>query len=142
MENETWLKNSRSGVHVSDMGRVKGKRGIPSKGHRRGEYLHFQNVYQETMPVHILVLETFRPEHRRDQGYRAHWIDGDKLNNKLSNLKWVERIRKRMSKQQRMKEDLKYIPFEFDNSYYGRSLELPKSPWPEKKNNTPPSSTQ
>ena len=124
MEDETWLKHRWSGLYVSDMGRVKGKRGIPSLGHRNNGYYNYRNVYFESESVHILVLETFRPEHRRDQGFRAKWIDGNKLNNKLSNLEWVKRLRKQMSKQQRMQRDLKDV---------GPWPEKDVNPWPEKE---------
>ena len=64
--------------------------------------------------VHLVVLETFRPEHHRDQGYRAKWIDGNKLNNKLSNLEWEKKRRKRLTKRQRMQRDLRTMYYEME----------------------------
>lgn len=43
---------------------------------------------RKTEYIHKLIMETFNPNHRQDRTLIFH-IDGDKLNNNVSNLIWV-----------------------------------------------------
>ena len=97
---EIWKKHPGSGLFVSTFGRVrKGRLGVASYGYSNKGYKRTRTMFKgETAAVHILVLETFRSEHNRLDGYYAHWLDGDKKQNRLQNLQWKKVKRHRRYK--------------------------------------------
>ena len=75
-------KNGRVGKH---RGRVL-KPGVNTRGY---EYLALYNdTGRNNKTIHRLVLETFKP-HVNMIDLQVNHIDGDKLNNHLTNLEWV-----------------------------------------------------
>lgn len=85
LENEKW-KECR-GYKVSNLGRVKGKRGELLKGHKRTDgYIK----YGDNELGHLLVWEAFNGE--RTPNLVINHKDGNKSNNKLSNLEEITQI--------------------------------------------------
>ena len=107
---ETWkdIPEFRGSYQVSDMGRVrsvdrvvtfkdgrkrkfKGKVLKPHLSNRGYERLSLSNDGRyNTETVHRLVLETFEP-HVNMNDLEVNHMDGNKLNNHLTNLEWVTR---------------------------------------------------
>jgi hypothetical protein len=91
---ERWLAvRGYEGLYeVSDHGRVRGRRGISRTGQTmRGYqtvrlYKHFQ---RKALTVHRLVLEAFVGP--RPANYECRHLDGDKTNNRISNISWGTR---------------------------------------------------
>lgn len=99
MNNEQWRRiDGFEDYEISDHGRVKSyKRSKPfilrpQKAGRNGSKYHTVTLYKDGKPhveyVHRLVLKTFVGEPPKDKPQTNH-IDGDRLNNHLSNLEWV-----------------------------------------------------
>lgn len=91
---ETWkdIKGYEGIYQVSDMGRVKRgtrilKQSFTKDGYKRVRLLH--NEKDRTRTVHRLVMEHFNPNN--DPKMTVNHIDGDKTNNRLDNLEWVNR---------------------------------------------------
>lgn len=95
---EVWLspKGYEGYYLVSNLGRVRGlKRGailepVPSTDDYRVVSLSRENVVT-THRVHVLVLTTFCGEKPFENAQAAH-NDGDKSNNKLTNLRWASPV--------------------------------------------------
>ena len=85
LENEQW-KRCR-GYEVSNLGRVKGKRGELLKGHKRTDgYIKYGN----NELGHLLVWEAFNGQ--RNPNLVINHKDGNKSNNKLSNLEEITQV--------------------------------------------------
>lgn len=80
---------------VSDTGKV-------FRIHKTDHSMGLKEIKQETsngsarvkldgknLNVGKLVLETFKPKNAKDELYLVFHVDGNKLNNNLSNLRWV-----------------------------------------------------
>ncbi|AMQ66635.1 HNH endonuclease [Bacillus phage Shbh1] len=92
MEKWVKIKGHEEFYEVSDLGKVRnintGRVLKPFRNYR-GYYavdLGFEN--RKRVPVHRLVIESFNPE-GRFEGAEVDHVDGDKGNNRLSNLEWV-----------------------------------------------------
>lgn len=92
---EIWKEaNGFKNYLVSNKGRVKNKkrqRVISTRVHE-GYYdcrIHNHLGDKKSPRIHRLVAETFIPKHESNEVLIVNHIDGDKLNNKVSNLEWV-----------------------------------------------------
>lgn len=94
MMEETWkyIEGYNNTYTVSNLGNIKGKRGNTLKPQlQKDGYYHIQlylNGKAMGFLIHRLVITTFISPYIR--GMEVNHIDGDKLNNKVSNLEWVE----------------------------------------------------
>lgn len=101
---EIWkdIKGYEGLYQVSDLGRVKSlpklcgrvfrkerilKQSFTSDGYLRVRLLHYDKDVTRT--VHRLVMDHFQPNDNSKM--TVNHIDGDKTNNKLSNLEWIDR---------------------------------------------------
>lgn len=81
---EIWKQVSK--IHeVSSLGRVRGPRGITNGVLGSRGYMQ-ASIKRKTKNIHVLVAETFIGP--RPLGYHVCHLDGDKTNNKLSNLRY------------------------------------------------------
>lgn len=88
---EKWKYNSKYDVYVSNLGRLKIK-----KGFLKFSYIYpvFINKYEKVKikrrlySLHRIVLETWNPKNNMETLTVDH-IDGNHRNNKLENLEWV-----------------------------------------------------
>jgi hypothetical protein len=84
---------------VSNTGKFRNKHGYihNRKPHATGYIrVHLKETDGKQFPLHVLIAETFIPN---THSYKyVHHIDGDKLNNNVSNLAWVDTPKPRRSK--------------------------------------------
>ena len=90
--NEEWrdIEGYEGLYQVSNLGRVKSKRGILKPRITPKGYLRIQlskNSNRKDKFVHVLVAETFLCKY--DSALQVNHIDGDKTNNTVDNLEWV-----------------------------------------------------
>lgn len=95
---EIWkeIEGSNGECEVSNLGRVKYKNNlINSSKHSKTGYMqaHFKNNKNEwqTTGLHRLVAFAFCENPKPEQYKEVNHIDGDKTNNKATNLEWVDR---------------------------------------------------
>lgn len=77
--------------YVSNLGRVKNAKGkvIKLQRNNRGYAIYsFNDRGKNTLYIHHLVMEVYGP-HKPAPNYQIDHIDGNKLNNCISNLEWV-----------------------------------------------------
>ena len=78
---------------VSNEGYVLGKNGKrlkPSLNHNGYQIINIMvDGHRKGLSIHTAVMMTFCPEGKVDDTYQVNHIDGNKQNNKLSNLEWV-----------------------------------------------------
>lgn len=77
--------------YISNLGRVKNAKGkvIKLQRNNRGYAIYsFNNRGKNTLYIHHLVMEVYG-DHKPAPNYQIDHIDGNKLNNCISNLEWV-----------------------------------------------------
>ena len=84
---EEW-RSSVAGMAVSNLGRVRLRKGRETFGSLRGPYLYVGSQ-GKTTPVHTLVCTAF---HGNGKGMTADHIDRDGCNNASSNLRWATKV--------------------------------------------------
>jgi hypothetical protein len=95
LENEQWVSLHNplfKGIEVSNLGRVKNKRGIISFGMPHQSYMRVsitQNKVAKMVFVHQLVCEAFHGPNPNPSTMTVDHIDRNKTNNKNSNLRWA-----------------------------------------------------
>lgn len=85
---ERWKFNSAHKVFVSTQGRVKDEEGNLLEQSAHCNYLHVSNGLGAAVPVHRLVIETFKPNHKEEENSVDH-KDSNTRNNTLKNLAWM-----------------------------------------------------
>ncbi len=117
IENEIWKIHSNQlfkGIEISNLGRIKSKKGIISYGRMHGTYRRIavsQNGKAKHVFVHRLVCEVFHGP-QPDSTYTVDHIDRNRINNNENNLRWANK-----KEQRRNASDIKKIQVsdEFDN---------------------------
>ena len=97
MEQEIWKDvEGFSGYQISNLGRVKSykrKNEFIRKTSIVGGYVQValgsKNIKKQTFYIHRLIAKAFIPNHENKP--EINHIDGNKLNNNISNLEWVTR---------------------------------------------------
>lgn len=90
---EYWrpIPNYEGKYYVSNLGRIKNSHGkiIKLQRNNRGYVIYtFNDCGKVTKYIHHLVMEVYGP-HKPAPNYQIDHIDGNKLNNCISNLEWV-----------------------------------------------------
>jgi hypothetical protein len=109
------FKEFKSGYEVSNLGSVrKTETKILLKLNKSKEGFLMFRVYEnkkfKDYLVHRVILEIFNPVDNMEKRWVKR-IDGNKLNNKVSNLYWTEVIKKKKEKSDRHYIPVEYIPF-------------------------------
>jgi hypothetical protein len=104
LENEIWKEiifenndSSNKSYYVSNLGRFKNSSGIIRDNYKVNENGYIRvYVYNKTYALHRLVALTFinNPENKE----QVNHIDGNKLNNSLNNLEWVNNSENQLHK--------------------------------------------
>lgn len=92
--NESWkpVPDYEDRYEVSNLGRVRSRRGVRKLGKNTNGYAHVHlsgGGRSEMVKVHRLVARVFVPG--EEPGLDVCHIDGDKLNNSAANLRWGTR---------------------------------------------------
>lgn len=87
---ERWKYNSEYGVYVSNLGNIKSGKGLFKKKLRYLVQKGYEKIVinRKMIPVHRLVLSTWRPVHIMDSLTVDH-VNGNRRDNRLINLEWV-----------------------------------------------------
>lgn len=104
LKNEIWkpVDGFEEAYEISNLGRIKSLPRHNTRGGIMKPYISRHNGYayyglscgkkHNTRIVHRMVMEAFRPCKEKKSGYDINWTidhkDGDKTNNRLSNLEW------------------------------------------------------
>lgn len=91
---EEWkvIPGSGGRYAVSNLGRVRGPRGVLQPAKNPNGYMHVNitaDGHRRTRKIHRLVADAFVSG--KTEGYDVCHIDGDKLNNRSDNLRWGTR---------------------------------------------------
>jgi hypothetical protein len=103
IDNEYWVCLTNPlfrGIEVSNLGRVRGKRGIITSGRLHGDYMRIsvsQNNIKKCVFVHQLVCEAFHGKSIDSKIYSVDHIDRNTTNNHESNLRWATRYEQRIN---------------------------------------------
>lgn len=133
MEEEIWKPCKRDpDYHVSNTGKIRNKHGYvhnrkpDATGYIR---VHLKETKGKQVALHVLIAETYIPN---PNSYKyVHHIDGDKVNNNVSNLSWVDAPKPRRSKITKQKhtniiiydeiwKDVVFEGYKYKASNYGR----------------------
>jgi hypothetical protein len=118
--NETWvaIKGTNNRYFVSNLGQVKSPYKILIPSLNNNYYcvtVHHEVGKQKTMSIHRLVAEAFIPN--PDGKTQVNHIDGNKLNNVVSNLEWVTPKENQQHRINVLKKDCVGV----NNPMYGKS---------------------
>lgn len=114
IEDEVWKKYpNNNSWEISNMGRVRSRNRI-TYGYLDSEGQYYMYSGKR---VHILVMETFGPEHP-GEGYTVDHCDMDEKNNKYSNLRWATPSEQTMNQKNKECITIRKI-----NGYTGEILE-------------------
>jgi hypothetical protein len=124
IEDEIWvclINPLFKGIEVSNLGRVKGKKGIITTGNYHGGYMRV-SVSQENIKkcvfVHQLVCEAFNGKNPNPDENTVDHIDRNRNNNKTSNLRWASRYEQRLNT-----SDVKQVQVFDKNNVFIRSYD-------------------
>ena len=116
IEDEIWvclINPLYKGIEVSNLGRVKGKRGLITIGNSHGGYKRIsvsQDNKKRCVFVHQLVCEAFNGKNPNVDEYTVDHIDRNPSNNQASNLRWASKYEQRLNT-----SDVKQVQV-FDNN--------------------------
>jgi hypothetical protein len=103
IQDEVWvclINPLYKGIEVSNLGRVKGKRGLITKGNNHGGYKRIsvsQENNKKCVFVHQLVCEAFNGKNPNVDDNTVDHIDRNKSNNQATNLRWASRYEQRLN---------------------------------------------
>jgi len=88
------------GIEVSNLGRIKSKKGIITNGRLHNSYMRTsvsQNAKAKNIFVHRLICEAFHGKNPDTKIYTVDHIDRNKCNNHELNLRWATRLQQRIN---------------------------------------------
>jgi HNH endonuclease len=103
IEGEIWVCPNNplyKGIEVSNLGRVKSKRGIITEGKDHGDYKRVsvsQDNVKKCVLVHQLICEAFNGKNPKPEEYSVDHIDRNRCNNNASNLWWASKYEQRLN---------------------------------------------
>jgi HNH endonuclease len=103
IEDEIWVCLANplyKDIEVSNLGRVKSKRGVITIGNSHGDYRRIsvsQDNNKKCVFVHQLVCEAFNGKNPKADEYTVDHIDRDPTNNQASNLRWASKYEQRLN---------------------------------------------